>query len=211
MTINGDTQDSQSKQHISIHDLTESMYVHMKAIGGNLMKSERKDHTLNATALVNQAVVKLMSSEKAVPFNNRSHLLAAAAKAMERILVDHARGKNTLKRSAGGRKVTWEDVGQAVSSHEQSDLLLQLSDHIQELAGEGARGERCAEILRFRLFGGMQIDEIALVLGQSDSTIEKDWRYAKTFLAERLQIASGQTSASSSPGTDNPAKGKRSN
>jgi len=174
---------------IDIRDMSESIHLHMKAISGNLMKSERKDHTLNATALVNQAVLKLMSSEKSGPFANRSHLLAAAAKAMQRILVDHARGRNALKRSAGGRRITWEDVGEAVSSFQQSDLLLQLSDLLQELANDGQLGERRAEVLRFRLFGGMEIAEIGLVMEQEVATVDNDWRYAKRFISERLEIS----------------------
>lgn len=171
-----------------IRNLSETMYVNMRAMSGKLMQSERPDHTLSATALVNEAVAKMLGSESQTKFNGRSHVLAAAAIAMRRVLVDHARARITLKRG-GSRRNRWTDVGQAIARGENPSLLLEINEALELLK---ANDDRQAQIAEYRLFGGLQQGEIADLLGVSLATVEKEWRAAKTILASHLGIESGQ-------------------
>jgi len=170
---------------LALKNLSDSIIGKMRAIGGALMKSERPNHTLTPTALVNEAIVKMMSSDSELRFNNRSHLLAAAAMAMRQILVDHARAHNTIKRGGNIKKISWEDVGHAISTTNKLDLLLDINEALEKLQ---LADERQAQIAEFRLFGGMEQAEIAEVLGVSIETIQKEWRKAKDFLATELAI-----------------------
>jgi len=170
---------------VDLMKMSDTIYANMKAIGGNLMKGERVDHTFTPTALVNEAMVKMLNSSKQPLFNNRAHLLAAAALAMRRILVDHARERNTAKRGLGGKKLSWSDVGEAVSTTNQLGVVLQLDEILEKLA---STNDRQAQIAAFRLFGGMEQTEIATVLGVSLALVEKEWRKIKDFLAAELGI-----------------------
>jgi RNA polymerase sigma factor (TIGR02999 family) len=170
---------------VALRNLSDTIYAHLKAIGGVMMKSERSNHTLTPTSLVNEAMVKMLSASEPPLFNNRAHLLAAAALAMRRILVDHARARHSLKRGMGARILSWSDVGHAISSTGDPELLLQLNDIIDKLYETSERAGRIAE---YRLFGGMQQREIATVLEVSLPTVEKEWRAVKDFMASELGI-----------------------
>ncbi|MBU6414241.1 MAG: RNA polymerase subunit sigma-24 [Planctomycetes bacterium] len=171
-----------------IRNLSETMYANMRAISGRYMQSERADHTLSATALVNEAVATMLGPDKPTNFNNRNHVLAAAALAMRRVLVDHARARLTSKRG-GSRRNRWTDVGQAISRGEDPSLLLEINEALEQLKIEDVRQSAIAEYL---LFGGLKQSEIADLLGVSLATVEKDWREAKEFLATKLSIDSDQ-------------------
>lgn len=160
---------------IDLRRLSETMYHNMRDIGGGLMKGERAGHSLSPTALVGAAVERLLATDQ-TRFNDRAHLLAAAAIAMRRILVEHARGRNRTKRGGGRSRVAWDDVMHAVSKQEDPSLVLALDEAIEMVAKEDDRYGRIAEL---RIFGALTNPEIAQVLGVSVSTIEKDWKYVK--------------------------------
>lgn len=161
--------------NVDLRELTETMYQSMRAIGGNMMKSERSDHSFSPTGLVGAAVERLLDNDQA-RFNDRSHLLAAAASAMRRVLVEHARARKRVKRGGDRARIAWDDVANAVSTVDDPALVISLNEVIEKLAKEDARS---GAIVEMKAFAAMTDVEIARVLGVSVSTIEKDWRYLK--------------------------------
>ncbi len=162
-------------REVELQSITDSLYRNMVAIGGHLMKGERVSHTLTPTALVGAAVERLLEHEQRA-FVNRYHLLAVAATTMRRVLVDHARSRARIKRGGGRQSVSWQEVMNAVSTSEDPALVVMVGDAVEVLRSED---ERYAQILEMRVFAGMTAPEIALALGLSLSTIEKDWKYVK--------------------------------
>ncbi len=160
---------------VDLRQLSQTMYDHMRAVGGGLMRKERSDHSLSPTALVGAAVERLLVSDQ-VRFNDRAHLLAAAAIAMRRVLVEHARARHSTKRGGGRGKVSWDEVVNAVATHEDPSLLLSLDEGIEAV---GREEERYGRIVEMKLFGALTNAEIARVLNVSPSTVEKDWKYIK--------------------------------
>lgn len=175
-------QQNKTNAPISLESLGQTLYEEMKKRGVGMMKDERREHTLSPTALVHEAVERLLDSDQRL-FNNRSHMLAAAALAMRRILVEHARARGRLKRGGGLGRSDWDVVVQSIGDQSDPDALLDLDDAIEHLRKESTNdAERVARLAELRLFGSMRADEIAHVLGVSVSTVEKDWRYAKAQL-----------------------------
>ena len=172
---------------VSLRELSETMYQNMRAIGGGLMKRERAGHTLSPTDLVGAAVERLLHTGQA-RFNNRAHLLAAAAVAMRRILVEHARASTTQKRGGERGRVSWDDVVHAVATEEDPGLVLSLDDAINAVSREDPRYGQLAEM---RIFADLTNDEMAQVLGVSLGTVEKDWRYIRPKLLELLGQVKG--------------------
>lgn len=142
------------------------------------MSHERKDHTLQTTALVNEAYLKLV--DQRVNWQNRAHFFGIAAQIMRRILIDHARKHLGAKRG-GGMTISLEDV--AVINDERAADLLALDEALVLLAGVDARKSRVVEL---RYFGGLTNEEIAIVLGLSDDTVTRELRRAKAFLRREL-------------------------
>jgi RNA polymerase sigma factor (TIGR02999 family) len=155
--------------------MSDTLYQQLRRVSGGMMRDERGSHTLSPTALVGAAVERLLETNQ-TQFNDRAHLLASAALAMRRVLVEHARARNRLKRGGGRGRVSWDDVIHAVATRERPELLLEIDDAISALAKQDARGARLVEM---KLFGAMENAEIAAVLGVSVSTVEKDWRFYK--------------------------------
>lgn len=172
----------QSERSVNLRELSETMYQNMRAIGGGLMRKERTGHTLSPTDLVGAAVERLLRAGQGA-FNNRAHLLAAAAVAMRRILVEHARAGGRTKRGGGRARVSWDDVVHAVSTDEDPALVLSLDEAITKL---NAEHERYGPIVDMRVFAGLKNPEIAEVLGVSLGTVEKDWRYIRPKLLVML-------------------------
>ena len=143
------------------------------------MSHEREDHTLQTTALMNEAYLKLID-QKVVHWNNRAHFFGIAARIMRRILIDHAR-KHLGAQRGGGKTVSLEDV--AVVSDERAAEFVALDD---ALATSGKIDERKGRVVEMRYFGGLSMEEIAEVLGVSPDTITRDWRRAKAFLRREL-------------------------
>ena len=143
------------------------------------MGQERKDHTLQTTALVNEAYLKLV--EQRAPWRNRAHFFAIAAQIMRRILIDHARQHLGPQRGGGVKTVSLDEV--AIVSDDRASELLALDDAMGELSRLDPRKGRVVEL---RYFGGLSVDEIAAVLNVSPDTVSRDWRRAKAFLLREL-------------------------
>lgn len=143
------------------------------------MSRERPDHTLQTTALVNEAYVKLVD-QRVARWQSRAHFFGIAAQIMRRILIDHARAHLGARRS-GGVRVSLEDV--AVLSDNRATELVALDEALQTLA---KLDERKGRVVELRYFGGLSVEETAEVLGVSPDTITRDWRRAKAFLRREL-------------------------
>ena len=143
------------------------------------MSHERPDHTLQTTALVNEAYLKLVDQRVAL-WQNRAHFFGIAAQIMRRILLDHARAHLGARRN-GGVRVPLEDV--AVLDDDRTAELVALDDALQTLA---QLDERKGRVVELRYFGGLSVDETAEVLGVSVDTVTRDWRRAKAFLRREM-------------------------
>ena len=144
------------------------------------MSHERPGHTLQATALVNEAYLRLV--DKTHPhWRNRAHFFAAAAQLMRRIMVDHARERCTLKRGADPIKVTLDET--ALLSQERGAALLALDEALEKL---GAVDARQCQVVEMRYFGGLTIEEVAEVLKVRPRTVVRDWTLAKAWLYAAL-------------------------
>ena len=142
------------------------------------MSHERQDHTLQTTALVNEAYLKLIDQKG--EWQNRAHFFGIAAQIMRRILIDHAR-KHLGPRRGGGNKISLDEV--AVISNDRAAELVALDEALTTLANVDERKGRVVEL---RYFGGLSVEEAATVLGVSVDTITRDWRRAKAFLRREL-------------------------
>ncbi len=166
-------------------DLLPLVYDELRRLAASRLARERPDHTLQPTALVHEAFLRLVGSPMA-SFHGRGHFLAAAAEGMRRILVDHARQRNAVKRG-GGRKVPfeWADVAGVADlvAEERSEEILALDDALVRLEEEDARA---AQVVRLRFFAGLSIDETADALGTSPRSVDREWVYARARLLRML-------------------------
>lgn len=144
------------------------------------MSRERAGHTLQTTALLNEAYLQLTDKTQR-PWQNRTHFMAVAAQLMRRIMVDHARARHALKRGAGAIRVTLDET--AWVTEERAEELLALDEALEKLAVFDRR--RC-EIVEMRYFGGLTVEEIADVLKVHPNTVMRDWRAAKAWLYAEL-------------------------
>lgn len=142
------------------------------------MSHERKDHTLQTTALVNEAYLKLV--EQRVNWRNRAHFFAIAAQIMRRILIDYAR-QHLGPQRGGGKTISLEDVH--IINHERAHELVALDEALEQLSRLDPRKARVVEL---RYFGGLGVEEIAAVINLSPDTVTRDWRRAKAFLRREL-------------------------
>ncbi len=144
------------------------------------MSRERAGHTLQTTAILNEAYLRLVDHTK--PFwQNRTHFVAAAAQLMRRIMVDHARARYSLKRGGGALKVTLDEA--ALVTVARSEELLALDEALQKLAAQDARK---SQIVDLRYFGGLTVEETAEFLKLSPRTVEREWTMAKAWLYRAL-------------------------
>jgi RNA polymerase sigma factor (TIGR02999 family) len=148
------------------------------------MRGERPGHSLQPTALVNEAYMRL-SDYKRMRWQNRAHFFAISAQLMRRILVEHARRRN-LKRGGGVQRVSLEDA--AVYSGEGTTDLVALDDALNALSRLDARK---AQVVEMRFFGGLSMEEIAEVLGVSEVTVRRDWSTARAWLYRELTGGAG--------------------
>jgi RNA polymerase sigma factor (TIGR02999 family) len=156
------------------------IYNDLRRLAGAYLSNERKDHTLQPTALVHEAYIRLVDWEN-VSWQNRAHFFAVAAQVMRRILVDHARGKKAEKRGGFGQLLSLDE---AVSFAEKKDVdLVALDDALNELEKSDARQ---AKIVELRFFGGLTIEETAEALRISPATVKNEWAFAKAWL--RLEL-----------------------
>jgi RNA polymerase sigma factor (TIGR02999 family) len=149
-------------------------------IAKKCMAGERAGHSLQATALVNEAYMRLIDVQR-VNWQNRAHFLAMAARLMRRILVDHARSKQYQKRGGGAVRITLDEM--TVAGVEPGRDLVALDDALAELAKTDDRKSRIVEL---RFFGGLSVEETAAVLDVSVDTVMRDWKLAKAWLLEAM-------------------------
>jgi RNA polymerase sigma factor (TIGR02999 family) len=159
------------------------VYDHLRRIAQNQLRSERKDHTLNATALVHEAYLKLIDQDQ-VDWQNRVHFYAIAARAMRRILVDYARRRQAGKRGGDQVLVTFNE--ELMSAEAKAEQIIELDDAMNRLAEIHPRQQKVVEL---RFFAGLKEDEIAESLKISPATVKRDWRLARAWLARELSSA----------------------
>jgi RNA polymerase sigma factor (TIGR02999 family) len=159
--------------------LISAVYQELRRIAGSLMRMERPGHTLQPTALVNEAYLRLVAGES--KWENRAHFFGAAARAMRRILVEHARQKQAARRGGGAERVTFADI-RVQSEDPQLDLL-----NLDEALGALQEVDpRLVKVVELRYFAGCGLEETAELLGVSAATIKRDWNYARAWLYERM-------------------------
>ena len=141
------------------------------------MRRERQGHTLQTTALVNEAFIRLVDAQQ-VRWNDRAHFLGISARLMRRVLVDHARARGYQKRGGGAQRVTLDEA--RIAGSETSLNVIALDRALERLA---ALKPREAKVVELRFFGGLSVEETADVLQVSADTIKRDWRLAKAWLA----------------------------
>jgi RNA polymerase sigma factor (TIGR02999 family) len=156
------------------------VHAELRRLAGRHMRHERAGHTLQASALVNEAYLRLIEV-KQVQWQNRAHFFAMASRVMRRILVDAARAKGYQKRNAGEHKVSLDEAV-AVAATPSQDFVA-LDDALNALEAVDAR--KC-QVVEMRFFGGMSEEETATALHLSVGTIKRDWRLAKAWLAREL-------------------------
>jgi len=171
---------SQGDEH-ALDSLTPLVYRDLRRIAARLLRDERSGHTLQPTALVNEAYLKLAGQAK-VQWQNRTHFFAVAARAMRQILVDHARGHLRAKRG-GGESVLPLDEGMLFAPERSADLLA-LDEALHRLA---AIDPRKTKVVELRFFAGLDNEEIAEVLQISPNTVMRDWNMAKAWLRREME------------------------
>ena len=162
-------------------ELFPLVYDELRELARRYLSRERSDHTLQPTALVHEAWVRL-DGRGAGPWKDPSHFFATAARAMRRILIDHARRRRADKRGGGKRAASLDEEKLGVT--DRDDYLVALDDALEELA---AIDERQARVVELRFFAGLTIPEVAEVLGWSHATVERDWRVARASLDREIR------------------------
>ena len=165
----------------AVNRLMPLVYDELRALAESYLKRERPDHTLQATALVHEAYVRLIN-QREVDWKNRAHFFAVAAQAIRRILVDHARYHHRSKRG-GNRQRVELDEGAVISEVEKLDFVA-LDEALNKLA---VLHQRQAQIVELKFFGGLMLKEIAEFLGVSRRTVDGDWSMARAWLKRELQ------------------------
>jgi len=167
----------------ALTELTPLIYEELRRLAHREMGAERPYHTLQTTALVNEAYLRLADQTNA-QWQNRAHFFAVAARAMRRILVSYARSQRAQKRGGGAPKMELDEA--ALVSPEESQQIIDLHEALERLA---ALDSRKAQIVELKYFGGLNYDEMAEVLKISPVTVRRDWRFAKAWLYTQLQNA----------------------
>ena len=164
----------------ALNQLLPLVYAELRRVAGRQLRSERADHTLQATALVHEVFIRLVD-QRQVDWQNRAHFLGVAANVMRRILVDHARRHTASKRGEGVRCVSIDEA-KDVASNEMPILALDNAlDRLEKVDAD------LAKIVELRAFGGLTIEEAAHVLSVSPSTAKREWRTAKAWLNRELR------------------------
>ena len=156
------------------------VYAELRRLAAHYLRGERPDHTLQPTALVNEAYLQLID-QKGHRWQNRAHFIGVAAQLMRRILVDHARAHGALKRGGQQAKVPLDEA--FVMSAERSDELLAVDEALTRLATHDPQQSKVVEL---RFFGGLSVEETAEALGISPATVKRDWNVARAWLYREL-------------------------
>ncbi len=170
----------------ALDQLMPIVYEELRRLARGFMGRERNNHTLQTSALINEAYLKLVDQDE-TNWQNRAHFFAVAAQIMRHILVDHARSYGYEKRGAGAQRVSLDDA--KVFSEERAGELVALDEALTDLAAVDPRKSRLVEL---RFFGGLNIDETAEVMDLSPTTVQREWRAAKAWLQRFIK---GETPA----------------
>lgn len=160
-------------------NLLPLVYAELHRIAAAYMRRERDGHTLQATALINEAYLRLVGED--IEWTNRSHFIGLAAHVMRRVLVDYARQHNAERRAGGLKRVEMDD--NLAISPERLDEVLFLDEAMAKLA---ANNPRQARVVELRYFGGLSVDQIANILGVAPRSVKRDWALARIFLFGEL-------------------------
>src|SRR5947208_16229661 len=158
------------------------VYDELRKLAAQKLRQESPGLTLQATALVHEAYVRLVGPEQARRWDNRGHFFAAAAEAMRRILVENARRKRRLRHGGGQQRVGLEET--KIVAQAEDDKLLQVDEALDDLAREDPVQ---AQVVKLRFFAGLKNEEVAEALGVSSKTVQRYWTHAKSWLYQRIQ------------------------
>ncbi len=164
----------------ALGELTPLVYEELRRLAHHYMEGQRRDHTLQTTALVNEAYLRL-ADQTNPNWQSRAHFFAVAARAMRQILVSYARSNCAQKRGGGGVRVELDEA--AILSPEQSKEIVDLHEALERLA---ALDSRKAQVVELKYFGGLNYDEMAEVLKISRVTVRRDWEFARVWLYKEL-------------------------
>jgi RNA polymerase sigma factor (TIGR02999 family) len=164
-------------------ELTPLVYEELRRLAHHFMEGQRSDHTLQTTALVDEAYLRLADQTKP-RWQNRAHFFAVAARAMRQILVNYAKSSRAQKRGGGALKVELDEA--AIVSPEQSQAIVDLHEALERL---GTLDSRKARVVELKYFGGLNHGEIAEVMKISSVTVRRDWVFAKAWLYDELRQA----------------------
>lgn len=167
----------------ALGELTPLVYEELRRLAHHFMSGQRPDHTLQTTALVSEAYLRL-ADQTSPSWQNRAHFFAVAARAMRQILVNYAKSNRALKRGGGALKIELDEA--ALASPEQSAEIVDLHEALERLATLDARK---AQVVELKYFGGLNHDEIAEVMKVSAVTVRRDWVFAKAWLHNELHTA----------------------
>jgi RNA polymerase sigma factor (TIGR02999 family) len=156
------------------------VYEELRRMANHYMRNERRGHTLQTSALVNEAYLRLVDHEN-IEWQNRAHFFGVAAQAMRRILVDHARTRNYQKRGGGAQQVSLDEA--MTLAGDRAAELIALDDALRELA---RMDERKSRVVELRYFGGLSLEETAEALSVSIPTVTRDWNTAKAWLMREI-------------------------
>ena len=164
----------------ALAELTPLVYEELRRLAHHFMEGQRPEHTLQTTALVNEAYLRLAGQTRP-NFTNRSHFFAVAARAMRQILVNYAKSNRAQKRGGGSVRIELDEA--AILSPEQSKEIVDLHEALERL---GTLDSRKGQVVELKYFGGLDYDEIAEVLKISPVTVRRDWEFAKLWLYTEL-------------------------
>jgi RNA polymerase sigma factor (TIGR02999 family) len=184
--IVSDLSGSGEVEHATAEELFPLVYEELRRLAKGYMSRETPGHTLQPTALVHEAYLKLVDQTRA-NWQGKTHFFAVGARVMRRLLVDHARGRAAQKRGAGWQAVTLSGAAELLRGEPLApEQLLDLNAALDSLA---QIDEREAKVVTLRFFGGLSVEQVAEVLGVSKRTVENDWRHAQAWLRLRLSEA----------------------
>ncbi len=173
--------DWRNGDHGALNSLMPLVHDELRKLARGYMRRERADHTLQTTALVNEAYLRLGKGEVA-NWQNRTHFFAVAAQVMRHVLIDHARSYRYEKRGGGAQRVDIDDLHGI--TEERASELMDLDEALSSLASVDQRKSR---IIELRFFGGLNIDEVAEILELSPTTVQREWRAARAWLQRFLK------------------------
>ena len=174
---------AQQGNRAAADQLLPLVYDELRKLATARLAQEQPGQTLQPTALVHEAFLRLVDAERMPKWDSRGHFFAAAAEAMRRILVDQAKRKNSLKHGGGRVRIDLNEQLSLSPDRDQSDLILEVNEALTALQAEDSRQ---AELVKLRYFAGMTLEEAAQVLDISLATAKRDWTYARVWLFRRL-------------------------